>query len=50
MADVTCLDTVYRHFLAYLDEPTSVDDESKLPHLWHLCTNIAFLCELEKDQ
>lgn len=41
-------DAAYRHFLAYLDNPKSVDEESGLPHLWHLACNIAFLIELEK--
>ena len=40
-------DAAFRHFLAYLDDPTGVDEESGLPHLWHLACNIAFLCELE---
>jgi hypothetical protein len=35
-------------FLAYLDDPAGVDEESGLPHLWHLACNIAFLCEMEK--
>lgn len=39
----------FRHFLAYLDDPKGVDAESGLPHLWHLCTNCAFLCEMEKE-
>lgn len=38
-------DAAFRHFLAYLDDPDSVDEESGLPHLWHLACNIAFLCE-----
>lgn len=41
-------DAAYRHFMRYLDDPTGVDEESGLPHLWHLATNIAFLCEMEK--
>ena len=41
-------DAAYRHFMAYLDEPNGVDEESGLPHLSHLACNIAFLCELEK--
>ena len=41
-------DAAFRHFLAYLDDPESVDDESGLHHLAHLACNIAFLCELEK--
>ena len=42
-------DAAFRHFLAYLDDPVGVDDESGLPHLWHLACNIAFLCELEDN-
>lgn len=41
-------DAAFRHFLAYLDEPGGVDEESGLPHLSHLACNIAFLCEMEK--
>lgn len=40
-------DAAYRHFLAYLDDPTGTDDESGLSHLSHLACNIAFLCEME---
>lgn len=40
-------DAAFRHFLAYLDDPESVDEESGLKHLAHLATNIAFLCEME---
>ena len=40
-------DAAFRHFLAYLDDPYGLDAESGLPHLHHLATNIAFLCELE---
>lgn len=38
-----------RHFLRYLDDPDGVDEESGLPHLWHLACNIAFLCEMEDN-
>ena len=41
-------DAAYRHFLRYLDDPAGMDEESGLPHLWHLACNIAFLCEMEK--
>lgn len=41
-------DAAYRHFMRYLDDPTGVDEESGLPHLWHLACNIAFLCEMEE--
>lgn len=40
-------DAAFRHWLAYLDNPKSVDDESGLPHLWHHACNVAFLVELE---
>ena len=42
-------DAAFRHFLAYLDDPQGEDEESGLPHLWHLACNIAFLCEMEKN-
>lgn len=42
-------DAAFRHFLLYLDDPHGVDEESGLPHLWHLACNVAFLCELEDD-
>jgi hypothetical protein len=38
----------FRHFLAYLDDPHGVDEESGLPHISHLACNVAFLIELEK--
>lgn len=40
-------DAAFRHFLAYLDDPQGVDEESRLPHLWHLACNVAFLVEME---
>ena len=40
-------DAAFRHFLKYLDDPEGLDEESGLPHLWHLACNIAFLCEME---
>lgn len=43
-------DAAARHFLAYLDNPDGVDPESGLPHLSHLCCNLAFLCELREPK
>ena len=43
-------DAAFRHFLQYLDDPKSVDQESGLPHLYHLACNIAFLCEMEDNK
>lgn len=42
-------DAAFRHFLKYLDDPAGADEDSGLPHLWHLCCNCAFLCELEDE-
>lgn len=40
-------DALYRHWLKYLADPTSTDEESGLPHLAHVATNVAFLLEFE---
>lgn len=40
-------DALFRHWLAYLDNPKGIDEESGLPILWHVACNAAFLCELE---
>lgn len=42
-------DAAYRHFLAYLADPDGVDEESGIKHYKHLCCNLAFLCEMEKE-
>ena len=42
-------DAMFRHMLKYLENPEAVDEDSGLPHLWHLATNCAFLCEMEQD-
>lgn len=39
-------DALYRHWLAYL-KGEKCDQESGLPHLWHLACNAAFLIEME---
>ena len=41
-------DAAFRHLLSYIEDPNGKDEESGLPHLWHLACNVAFLCELEK--
>lgn len=41
-------DSLMRHICDYLADPHGVDIDSGLPHLWHVITNAAFLCELEK--
>ena len=41
-------DALFRHWLAYLDDPHGVDAESGLSHLDHVAFNAAALCELDK--
>ena len=43
-------DAAFRHFVSYINDPLGVDEESELPHLWHLACNIAFLCAMEKER
>ena len=40
-------DAFYRHWLAYL-KGEKYDQESGLPHLWHLACNAAFLIEMDE--
>ncbi len=40
-------DAMFRHLMAYLAAYHGKDPESGLPHLWHLATNVAFLCAME---
>ena len=42
-------DALYRHWLAYL-KGEQCDQESGLPHLWHLACNAAFLIEMEETE
>ena len=39
----------FKHFMHYLDDPTSTDIESGLPNLWHLAYDVSSLIELEDD-
>lgn len=43
-------DALLRHCLLYIEDPLGLDEESGLPHLWHLACNVAFLCELQKGE
>ena len=42
------VDAMLRHALAFAADPNSVDEESGLPHLFHLDCNCAFLSEFYK--
>ena len=39
-------DALFRHVVRYMQDPDGLDEESGLPHLYHVATNCAFLCEL----
>ena len=40
------IDALYRHFLRFLDDPRSIDEESGLEHYKHMACNMAFICEM----
>lgn len=40
------VDAFARHAAAFWADPDGVDDESGLPHIAHVASNVAFLCEL----
>lgn len=37
-------EALLRHVREIWDDPCHVDEESRLPSLWHIATNVAFLC------
>lgn len=43
------VNALYRHFLAFIDDPASVDEESGIPHYKHMACNMAFICEMMKQ-
>lgn len=44
------VDAMFRHLLAFVKDPDGRDEESGLPHLWHLECNAAFLSEMMKGR
>ena len=42
------IDALFRHMLAFVENPGSVDKESGIPHYKHMACNMAFLCEKMK--
>lgn len=38
-----------RHICKWLRNPHGKDEDSGLPHLWHIACNVAFLLELDKE-
>lgn len=45
---VRYVDAMYRHMLAFIDDPYGCDAESGIPHYKHMACNMAFICELMK--
>lgn len=38
-----------RHICKWLKDPHGKDEDSGLPHLWHIACNVAFLLELDRS-
>lgn len=43
-------DAAYRHWLAYVEDPDSIDEESGIPHYKHWACNCAFICHMERKR
>lgn len=43
------IDAFYRHWLSFVEDNNSVDEESGIPHYKHCACNMAFICELMRD-
>ena len=43
------VDAFYRHWIAFIEDPFSIDDESGIEHYKHAACNMAFICELIKE-
>lgn len=39
-----------RHVMACWNDWGAIDEESKMPHIWHIACNVAFLCQFLKDE
>lgn len=42
-------DALLRHTLKYLQDPKSKDEKSGIEHYKHMACNIAFICEMERE-
>lgn len=46
---VRYINALYRHVLAFVDDPFGEDEESGIPHYKHVACNMAFICEMLSD-
>lgn len=44
------VDALLRHTMAFMKDPKSKDDESGIEHYKHMACNLAFLCEMFKEE
>lgn len=42
-------DALFRHFLAFIEDPFSVDEESGIYHYKHMACNMAFISSMMND-
>ena len=42
------IDAFYRHWVSFVEDNNSIDEESGIPHYKHCACNMAFICELIK--
>ena len=42
-------DALLRHTMKYIQDPKSKDEESGIEHYKHMACNIAFICEMERE-
>ena len=43
------VDALLRHLIAFIEDNNSVDEESGIPHYKHASTNMAFICEMMRE-
>lgn len=43
-------DALFRHYLKWLEDPESVDEESGIKHYKHMACNVAFICQLMTER
>lgn len=43
------VEALLRHVELFRENPLGYDEESGLPHLWHVACNVAFLCDFYQD-